>query len=233
MPGHNHYTWCMCGWCYKARTGGYAAERVFSDFDKSYAKRILKEYSADKRYSACFVNPNASCPVCLSKVFYYQNSFGSRVFFDELGWPWPKHACTSNASPQSSPYQGVASFPLARKRGLVKEILEAAIAADFDPTALFRERYGHTPPDLAMVIEVRRIGFENYIKARYISPPIDEPIYLLFTSEKIAPAEGDYFSFSEGAISIICVDTLQPQRLGATLISESAFAENSKKDRLT
>ena len=40
--------------------------------------------------------PNAYCPVCGAEVFYYQNENGSRVFFDALGPPWPKHPCTDN-----------------------------------------------------------------------------------------------------------------------------------------
>ena len=36
-----------------------------------------------------------NCPVCCKPVFFYQNSSGSRVFFNRLGWPWPKHPCTS------------------------------------------------------------------------------------------------------------------------------------------
>lgn len=40
--------------------------------------------------------PNAKCPVCGAAVFYYQNSTGSKVFFDELGPPWPKHSCTAD-----------------------------------------------------------------------------------------------------------------------------------------
>lgn len=43
-----------------------------------------------------FVNPHAKCPVCGQEVFYYQSFHGSRVFFDSLGPPWPKHACTDN-----------------------------------------------------------------------------------------------------------------------------------------
>lgn len=31
------------------------------------------------------------------KFIYYQSPFGGRVFFDALGWPWPKHPCTDNA----------------------------------------------------------------------------------------------------------------------------------------
>lgn len=38
-------------------------------------------------------NPNARCPICNARVFFYQNDFGSRVYFDALGPPWPKHPC--------------------------------------------------------------------------------------------------------------------------------------------
>jgi hypothetical protein len=31
-------------------------------------------------------------------VFFYQSSDGGRVFFDDLGPPWPKHPCTDNRS---------------------------------------------------------------------------------------------------------------------------------------
>jgi hypothetical protein len=31
-------------------------------------------------------------------VFFYQSPYGGRVFFDELGPPWPKHPCTDNSS---------------------------------------------------------------------------------------------------------------------------------------
>jgi hypothetical protein len=47
-----------------------------------------------------YVNPNAHCPVCGKKVFFYQSPFGGRVFFDDVGWPWPKHPCTDNPRAQ-------------------------------------------------------------------------------------------------------------------------------------
>ncbi|MES0098119.1 hypothetical protein [Mesorhizobium sp. M0019] len=47
-----------------------------------------------------YVNPNAHCPVCGKQVFYYQCPHGGRVFFDNLGWPWPKHGCTDNPRSQ-------------------------------------------------------------------------------------------------------------------------------------
>lgn len=54
------------------------------------------------RSREAFTDPNALCPVCGASVFYYQNKSGSRVFFDDLGWPWPKHPCTDNPVSQSS-----------------------------------------------------------------------------------------------------------------------------------
>jgi hypothetical protein len=47
-----------------------------------------------------YTNPNAVCPVCGDIVFFYQNHNGGRVFFDALGWPWPKHPCTDTAAAQ-------------------------------------------------------------------------------------------------------------------------------------
>ena len=48
-----------------------------------------------------YTNPNAECPVCKRGVFFYLSPFGGRVFFDNLGWPWPKHPCTYNQLAQS------------------------------------------------------------------------------------------------------------------------------------
>lgn len=45
---------------------------------------------------ASYTIPNAKCPECGAAVFFCQFSNGGRVFFDELGPPWPKHPCTDN-----------------------------------------------------------------------------------------------------------------------------------------
>ncbi len=34
-----------------------------------------------------------SCPTCTASVFYFSCGHGSRVFFDDLGAPWPIHDC--------------------------------------------------------------------------------------------------------------------------------------------
>lgn len=79
MPGYNHPSDCGCGWCVKA-----------SSSTMSVTSRWRPEFKTIESY----VNPNALCPVCREPVFFYQSEYGGRVFFDELGPPWPKHPCT-------------------------------------------------------------------------------------------------------------------------------------------
>jgi hypothetical protein len=126
MPGHNHYADCTCGWC----TGGGGGRRqiwVRND-EVDRAKRVLSQYYVSAgRQAASFVNPNAHCPVCGARVYYYQNVYGSRVFFDDLGGDWPKHPCTNNkpVSIRSAPGRVVPQdFVSFRSR---REIVEAAL----------------------------------------------------------------------------------------------------------
>lgn len=81
MSGYNHYNHCDCGWCRR--------------------KNFKIRYEALFRSGYSYINPNALCPICKARVYYYENHFGSRVFFDDLGWPWPKHPCTDKAKAQS------------------------------------------------------------------------------------------------------------------------------------
>lgn len=54
-----------------------------------------REWANDPSHDT-YTIPNARCPVCGDSVFFYQSPFGGRVFFDELGPPWPKHGCTDS-----------------------------------------------------------------------------------------------------------------------------------------
>jgi hypothetical protein len=46
--------------------------------------------------SDSYLDPNARCPVCGAAVYFYRSPHNGRVFFDDVGWPWPKHRCTDN-----------------------------------------------------------------------------------------------------------------------------------------
>lgn len=89
MPGHNHSPNCSCGWCFNL---GSWKKPIYESQPHIPAFDTLRS----------FVDPNAICPVCSAPVFFYQSPSGGRVFFDELGPPWPKHPCTDNGRPVSS-----------------------------------------------------------------------------------------------------------------------------------
>jgi hypothetical protein len=73
---------------------------------------------------AAWVNPNAQCPVCGRPVYFFANSAGSRVFFDELGPPWPKHPCTDRGS--HAPYQLSTPSPVLRSPAETRAYKEVA-----------------------------------------------------------------------------------------------------------
>lgn len=86
----NHPPDCDCGW--GGDTGGG------SSAGRSPGPSDLQDNGLG------FLNPNARCPVCSAPVFFYQSPEGGKVYFDELGPPWPKHPCTAHIS------KSVASF---------------------------------------------------------------------------------------------------------------------------
>ena len=42
--------------------------------------------------------PNARCPICQESVWFYRNPNGGCAYFDDLGWPWPKHPCMDSGT---------------------------------------------------------------------------------------------------------------------------------------
>lgn len=57
-----------------------------------YTDSELSQYNGKESFCR-----KAQCPVCGDDVFYYENNFGSKVYFDCLGFPWLKHPCTNNS----------------------------------------------------------------------------------------------------------------------------------------
>jgi hypothetical protein len=90
-----HPSDCKCGWGGDTgggrgtRSGGVRRLQVVDGHTWCLNRRPT--------YDA-FLNPNAECPVCGEPVYFYRSPFGGRVFFDDLGPPWPKHPCTDNSA---------------------------------------------------------------------------------------------------------------------------------------
>ena len=87
----NHSLNCTCGW------GGDGHLGRRTQFTNLVNSKITFRTYGDLLYG--FTNPNAKCPVCGSPVYFYASPYGGRVFFDELGPPWPKHPCTDHGRP--------------------------------------------------------------------------------------------------------------------------------------
>lgn len=71
-------------------------------------------YSDTDGTVASYVNHNARCPECGKPVFFYRSPYNGRVYFDHLGWPWPKHPCTDRSGePKRHFSQGTSEGPAA------------------------------------------------------------------------------------------------------------------------
>ena len=218
MPGFNHYSHCGCGWCVKF--GGGWGRRNF-DADAANARVILKERRyKEGSYSSCFVNPNALCPVCRAPVFFYANANGSRVFFDDLGPPWPKHGCTDRGRDYAVRVPTEDHPPLRRRsRGEIAEIFDCLLDAHVDPRDQHRERRSKAPESIFVVEDSVRRGFANHLRAVELVGGQGEIAHFQFTSAKFEPHVGDIFSTDGQTLSF----PEQPKRFKVSIINAGSY----------
>ena len=89
-----------------------------------------------------------TCRLCSTPVFYYSCECGSKVFFEELGYPWPIHDClVTNQPVDNSPstYRPIADVSLYRgideNHGLLPGLVHAP--RELDPVAVRNLRQSH------------------------------------------------------------------------------------------
>jgi hypothetical protein len=75
----------------------HVSGRWCSGYSSGASQAVAKPFQTIVSY----VNPNAHCPVCGERVYFYQSPNGGRVFFNDLGWPWEKHGCTDSSRSQT------------------------------------------------------------------------------------------------------------------------------------
>ena len=131
------------------------------------AADALRRSNVGRGAKGCFVIPNAKCPVCSVPVFYYSNAFGSRVYFDDLGPPWPKHPCTDNPRPSREVLHPAWAPITARRKGEIRELIDAANMAGL----LRSKEFGIVASDewtLLLVEQVKRSGELEEVRASCI-----------------------------------------------------------------
>lgn len=103
--GHNHPPGCDCGWGGDTGgSGGFSGiyKELFTNApapSHQISPPASPRIASDGRWHAVGNGgPNAKCPVCGQAVYFVRTENGGRVFFDELGPPWPKHPCTDNGT---------------------------------------------------------------------------------------------------------------------------------------
>lgn len=82
-PIHVHGGWCSA----ETSSNGY-----YSNPTRPPAKYRISQYTSEDMCRRTL------CPMCGQSVFFVRHNGGS-VWFDELGYPWPKHACFNNDLP--------------------------------------------------------------------------------------------------------------------------------------
>lgn len=80
--GYNHRGGCACRFCQPSKAG----ETIPTTADLISVEGSHHSYTLP-----------TTCPVCGEAVFFFISQHCGRVFFDELGPPWPKHPCTNDA----------------------------------------------------------------------------------------------------------------------------------------
>lgn len=206
MTGHNHYPWCTCGWCEKRRAYDPAPVASADDWKRDAARKTLEKLNV-RSYSTCYVVPNATCPVCGQSVYFYANDHGSRVYFDELGPPWPKHGCTDGRQvAHKMPH--APRVPVCRSKTDVRDILETARVANLH-FGLRKSKKRKPKWILHLVVEVKRAGSQITVLAESISDGQNSKVEFSLLSTLAVIEAGDFVSKKGDAYSFLRKDTLE------------------------
>lgn len=220
MAGFNHYPDCTCGWCLSQGSHSFSKEQLRNAMRVRDASTLLKRNLANS-FTACFVNPNARCPVCFEPVFFYANEFGSRVYFDDLGPPWPKHPCTDNPRLRNIRHVSTSALITRRSAGLTRDLLISVVISNN------KEKYNENNPsktgwDLLIINSINRIGRKNFVSCEHIGKYDGRFMEFYCFSDNLLFNIGDFISKKGDTISFIDKMTLNPADLtiGSEIQSE-------------
>ena len=219
--GNHHYDGCACNFC-RNNGWGYGGGSSDGGLERSRSLALAEKSGLQRSWAACFLSPNAKCPVCGDPVFYFQNEFGSRVFFDDIGGDWPKHACTDNRF-WAEPFSGAPPRPIERRsKKAIAEIGKVLDDLKYHKGFFSRAQLDATG-DLYEVCRVRRKGFCNYViaaKAHFVS---DELAFIAFDSSKFIPVQGSFVNFDGQNCNFFDPTLSEPKKFKARLLSKEQY----------
>lgn len=202
MTGFNHYSNCTCGWCVNDGRSRIDRGQLLNDLRRQDAFSFLKRNSANS-IAGCY---NARCPVCGTAVFFYSNQFGSKLYFDDLGPPWPKHPCTDNPRWRIEGTGSLVGAPTRRANGLSQELVSAARTA-----GLFRSNVikgGAFEWQLMVVVAIDRTGNKNSVLMEFLATELGAMTKFTYFSDLPLFEVGDFVSKKGDQVSFLHRDTL-------------------------
>lgn len=182
----------------------------------------LRALHAHRGITATFVNPNAECPVCGERVFFYQNRFGSRVYFDDLGKPWPKHPCTDNAQHrrQSDSRDGHESIePGVRSVHEVAVVDELLGDAGLEPWQAFWEQHGVSQWPAYRVAKRAKAGKSVLLILAPVSDVAGQKVFLTGRRVPRCLKEGALVFYYRGWINYFDLDAMEPNDIELSRLS--------------
>ncbi len=146
-------------------------------------------------YSARWLKPNARCPVCGAAVYFWSNAAGSRVYFDEMGPPWPKHPCTDFRAGFAR-----AAGPQATYR--------TSLAPETPATAGdFRGRFAARPAQAYEILRAVRDGWLTRLHVRRVGWLRWRTVFVI--PYQLMPLPGQLVFVTEGQLTLLDHSTLQ------------------------
>lgn len=172
------------------------------------------EFRTTRRRAACYVKPNARCPVCGAAVFYYQNEHGSRVFFDELGPPWPKHPCTDSRTAMYSPNlsRPYGDFEV-RRLATIVEIARWHESSGINAEEEFTQKYGAAPWPLATIVKRLKSGKLVFLILKPVQQGRETKVYVSCKSLPRCCKKGFTVAIRKAKLSFFDIADMAPKEV--------------------
>lgn len=196
--------------------------------------RQLQEVGADGSATSAYTKPNAKCPVCGQSVFFYQNRWGSRVYFDDLGQPWPKHPCMDipavGGYVTGQSYEDVSPIP---RKVVEVQVIETLLETSWrDTQQEFWEKYGVSQWDAFQVVRRLRAGKRTLLILDGVSYSAPRRIFLSGENTPQGIREGVLIYYYRGWVSFFDVQKMAPvDHEFGRLSGSSAFVEALLKSK--